>query len=47
VATAQENKVIWSWESKPFGESKPNEDVDEDNTTFTLNLSLAPNVLVP
>jgi len=38
VATAQENKIIWSWESKPFGETKPNEDVDEDNTTFTLNL---------
>ena len=32
------NTIIWSWESKPFGESKPNQDPDNDNNTFTLNL---------
>ena len=30
--------IIWSWESKPFGESKANEDVDGDGNIFTLNL---------
>ena len=37
VAT-QDNTIIWSWESKPFGESKPDEDVDGDGKIFTLNL---------
>jgi len=32
----EEEKVLW--ESKPFGESPTNEDVDQDNTKFTLNL---------
>ena len=30
--------TIWSWESKPFGEDKPNEDVDKDGKIFKLNL---------
>jgi RHS repeat-associated protein len=39
VATNDEEaKVLWEWESKPFGESLANEDVDEDNKKFTLNL---------
>jgi len=37
VAT-QDNTIIWSWESKPFGEDKPNEDVDKDGKIFKLNL---------
>ena len=32
----EEEKVLW--ESKPFGESPTNEDVDQDNTKFALNL---------
>ena len=32
----EEEKVLW--ESKPFGASPTNEDVDQDNTKFTLNL---------
>jgi len=39
VATNDEEaKVLWEWESKPFGESLANEDVDGDNKKFTLNL---------
>jgi len=34
----EEAKVLWEWESKPFGESPTNEDVDQDNTKFSLNL---------
>jgi len=32
----EEEKVLW--ESKPFGASPANEDVDQDNKKFTLNL---------
>jgi RHS repeat-associated protein len=39
VATNNEKaEVLWSWESKPFGESKANSDVDGDGEIFTLNL---------
>ncbi len=38
VATSERNKIIWKWESKPFGENEPNEDPDKDGNTFTLNL---------
>jgi len=34
----QEAEVLWEWESKPFGESLANEDVDQDGKAFTLNL---------
>jgi RHS repeat-associated protein len=30
--------VVWSWDSRPFGNSPPNEDPDGDFTNFTLNL---------
>jgi RHS repeat-associated protein len=30
--------LIWSWESKPFGDSAPNEDPDGNGTNITLNL---------
>ena len=33
-----QNQILWQWESKPFGESRPNEDVDNDGENFTLNL---------
>ena len=39
VATNDEEaKVLWEWESKPFGESLANEDVDQNGKAFTLNL---------
>jgi len=34
----KEAKLLWEWESKPFGESPANEDVDQDSKKFTLNL---------
>ena len=34
----EHSKLLWEWESKPFGESPTNEDVDQDNKKFTLNL---------
>ena len=34
----EKSKVLWEWKSKPFSESPTNEDVDQDNTKFTLNL---------
>jgi len=38
VITDINNNVVWSWESKPFGESLPNEDVDNDGVNFQYNL---------
>ena len=38
VAASDTNKIVWKWESTPFGETKPNEDPDNDNNTFALNL---------
>jgi RHS repeat-associated protein len=39
VATNNEKaEVLWSWESKPFGESEANSDVDGNGEIFTLNL---------
>jgi len=34
----EQAKVLWKWESKPFGESLANEDADEDGKIFRLNL---------
>ena len=39
VATNDDKaEVLWAWESKPFGESLADEDVDGDNEKFVLNL---------
>ena len=32
------NATLWTWETKPFGESQPNEDVDGDSTNLSYNL---------
>ena len=32
------NTALWRWESGPFGEEAPDEDVDGDSTDFTYNL---------
>ena len=32
------NTAIWRWESDPFGSTLPDEDPDNDGTTFTYNL---------
>lgn len=32
-------KTVWTWDqAEPFGNTAPNEDPDQDSTTFTLNL---------
>jgi len=31
-------KVLWRWDSEPFGTTRPNEDVDGDGLAFTYNL---------
>jgi len=36
--TDENNIIIWRWNSKPFGESLPNEDPDRDNIIFNYNL---------
>jgi RHS repeat-associated protein len=38
VITDQTNKVIWRWDSDPFGATAANEDPDGDGVTFTYNL---------
>ncbi len=38
VLTDSSNTVLWAWDSKPFGESQPNEDVDQDGTKLSYNL---------
>ena len=32
------NRSVWRWDSKPFGESQPNEDSDGDQNVFRYNL---------
>jgi len=34
-------KVVWSWESDPFGSTAPNEDVDGDGVGFVYNARFA------
>lgn len=36
--TDQAQTIVWSWHSRPFGNSPPNEDPDGDLKNFTLNL---------
>ena len=36
--TDKAQNIIWSWNSRPFGNSLPNEDPDGDFTKFSLNL---------
>ncbi len=38
VITDGTNTTLWAWDSKPFGESQPNEDVDQDGTKLSYNL---------
>ena len=38
VITDNTNTTLWAWDSKPFGESQPDEDVDGDNTKLGYNL---------
>lgn len=38
VITDNANTVLWAWDSKPFGESQPNEDVDGDTIKLSYNL---------
>ena len=38
VVTNDTNQIVWKWDATPFGETQPNEDPDNDNTAFTLNL---------
>ena len=32
------NTILWAWDSKPFGETLPNEDVDGDSNKLSYNL---------
>jgi len=36
--TDQAQTIVWSWDSRPFGDSPANEDPDGDSMKFTLNL---------
>ena len=36
VINSSNGNIIWSWESKPFGDDLPNEDVDNDSNLFTM-----------
>jgi len=38
VITDENKQTLWSWDSKPFGESQPDEDVDKDGTSLSYNL---------
>ena len=38
ITTSQNNQALWAWNSKPFGESQPNEDVDGDQVALNYNL---------
>ena len=38
VIANQDNEPQWSWESKPFGETLPDEDVDKDGLSLSYNL---------
>ncbi len=36
--TDNSNNTLWVWNSKPFGDSKPNEDMDGDESKLSYNL---------
>ena len=38
VITDNTNNTLWVWDSKPFGESQPDEDVDGDNIKLSYNI---------
>ena len=38
VITDNTNNTLWVWDSKPFGENQPEENVDGDNTKLSYNL---------
>ena len=38
VITTLTNKIIWRWDSRPFGEDRPNDDVDGDRQRFNYDL---------
>ena len=38
LITTESNQPLWRWDSKPFGESEPNEDVDQYGQNLTYNL---------
>jgi len=38
VLTDEQNRVVWRWDSDPFGGYPPDEDPDGDGTKVTLNL---------
>ncbi len=38
VIANQDNEALWSWESKPFGETVPNEDANNDGLSLSYNL---------
>uniref|UniRef100_UPI0005271EFD RHS repeat domain-containing protein n=1 Tax=Thiolinea disciformis TaxID=125614 RepID=UPI0005271EFD len=37
VLSDASGKIVWSWESKPFGDTKPNEDPDQDGVALRYN----------
>ena len=37
VLSDASGKILWSWESKPFGETTPNEDPDQDGVALRYN----------
>ena len=38
VITDNTNTALWAWDSKPFGETQPDEDVNKDGTSLSYNL---------
>jgi len=38
VITDSTNKIVWRWDSDPFGSTVPDEDPDNDGVKFTYNL---------
>ena len=38
LITSESNQPLWRWDSKPFGESQPNEDVDQNGQSLSYNL---------
>ena len=38
LITTESNQPLWRWDSKPFGESQPNEDVDGNGQRLSYNL---------
>lgn len=41
VLSDASGKILWSWEGKPFGETKPNEDPDQDGVALRYNQRFA------